>query len=306
MMDAHGIARVGVLAMGLGIGAAVASSPWTASADSSTDWLSDLFGGASAVPIFSTPDLNLAISVDGYSLLQEGAATATSGTGDFAIASGYGAEASALGGFGDVADASGTDAVAAAGGASGDTFDTAVDIGDNANGSPDAPFVPADHILGAYAGDGVGSSDTAIALGNNDFDVAGVGSNDSASVLANDSVVNAGGDLTNASLTGNQDVASVFDLLPGSFADYGSVAEAGASDTAPGNSDLAAVIFSPGGIADVQGVSDTYSIAEPFATDPVTGTAAATSGFLTDLLPGLSEGTASSGGNLLADLMSLF
>jgi hypothetical protein len=305
MMDAHGIARLGVLAVGFGIGAAVASSPGIASADASTDWLSDLFG-ASAVPVIPTPDLNLAISVDGYSLLQDGTATATSGTGDFAIASGDGAEASALGGFGDVADASGIDAVAAAGGASGDTFDTAVDIGDNANGSPDAPFVPGDYVLGAYAGDGVGSSDTAIAFGNNDFDVAGIGSNDSAFVLASDSFVNAGGDLTNASLTGNQDVATVLDLLPGSFADYGSAAEAGASDTAPGNSDLAAAIFSPGDIADVQGVSDMYSIAAPFATDPVTGTAAATSGFLTDLLPGLSEGTASSGGNLLADLLSLF
>jgi hypothetical protein len=305
MMDTRGIASLGVLVVGLGIGAAVASSPGIASADTSTDWLSDLFG-ASAIPVIPTPDLNLAISVDGYSLLQEGTATATSGTGDFAIASGDGAEASSLGGFGDVADASGTDAVAAAGGASGDTFDTAVDIGDNANGSPDAPFVPGDYVLGAYAGDGVGSSDTAIAFGNNDFDVAGIGSNDSAFVLASDSFVNAGGDLTNASLTGNQDVATVLDLLPGSFADYGSAAEAGASDTAPGNSDLAAAIFSPGDIADVQGVSDMYSIAAPFATDPVTGTAAATSGFLTDLLPGLSEGTASSGGNLLADLLSLF
>ena len=307
MMDARGVARLGVLAIGLSIGAAVASSPWIASADSSTDWLSDLFGAA-AVPIFSTSDLNLAISVDGYALLQDGTASATSGTGDFAIASGDGAHASALGGFGDVADASGTGALASAGGASGDTFDTAIDIGHNANGSPDAPFVPDDYVLGAYAGDGVGSSDTAIALGNNDFDVAGVGSNDSASVLANDSVVNAGGDLTNASLTGNQDVASVFDLLPGSFADYGSVAEAGASDTAPGNSDLAAAIFSPGEIVGVQGVNDTYSILSPLATDPVSGsTAAATSGdFLTDVLHGLGEGTASSGGNLLADLLSLF
>ena len=299
MKDARGIARLGVLAVGLGIGAAVASLPWIASADSSTDWLSDLFG-ASAVPIFSTSDLNLAISVDGYSLLQDGTATATSGTGDFAIASGDGADASAFGGFGDVAEASGTDAVAAAGGASGDTFDTAVDIGHNANGSPDAPFVPGDYVLGAYAGDGVGSSDTAIALGNNDFDVAGIGSHDSASVLASDSFVNAGGDLTNASLTGNQDVATVLDLLPGSFA------EAGASDTAPGNSDVAAAFFSPGEGTDVLGVNDTFSILSPLAIDPVTGTAAATSGFLTDLLPGLSEGTASSGGNLLADLLSLF
>ncbi len=306
MMDARGIARLGVLAVGLGVGAAVASAPGIASADSSTDWWSDLLGAA-AVPIFSTPVLNLAISVDGYSLLQDGNASATSGTGDFAIASGYGAEASAVGGLGDVAEASGTDAAAAAGGASGDTFDIAVDIGDNAHGSPDAPSVPADHVLGAYAGDGVGSSDTAIALGNSDFDVAGVGSNDSASVIANDSFVNAGGDLTNASLTGNHDIATVFDILPGSFADYGSAAEAGASDTAPGNSDLAAAIFSPSDTAAVQGVNDMYSIAVPFAPDPLSGSAAATSGdFLSALLPGLGEGTGSSGGNLLADLLALF
>ena len=305
MKESRGIARLGVLAVGLGIGAAVASSPGIASADSSTDWCSDLFG-ASAVPIFSTSDPNLAISFDGYSLLQDGTATATSGTGDFAIASGYGAEASAFGGFGDVAEASGTDAAAAAGGASGDTFDTAVDIGDNANGSPDAPFVPGDYVLGAYAGDGVGSSDTAIALGNNDFDIAGVGSNDSASVLANDSFVNAGGDLTNASLTGNHDVATVFDILPGSFADYGSFAEAGASDTAPGNSDLPPPSSVPARAPTFK-ASMTCSASCAVRADPLTGSAAATSGdFLADLLPGLSEGTASSGGNLLADLLSLF
>jgi hypothetical protein len=118
-------------------------------------------------------DLYLAISVD---RVLAATATATSGTGDFGIASGDGAQASALGGFGDVTEASGTDAVAAAGGAGGDTFDTAVDIGDNADGSPETPFVPGDYVLGAYARDGVGSSDTAIALGNNDFDVAGIGS----------------------------------------------------------------------------------------------------------------------------------
>jgi hypothetical protein len=117
----------------------------------------------------------LAISVDRV-LAATATATATSGTGDFGIASGDGAQASALGGFSDVTEASGTDAVAAAGGAGGDTFDTAVDIGDNADGSPETPFVPGDYVLGAYARDGVGSSDTAIGLGNNDFDVAGIGS----------------------------------------------------------------------------------------------------------------------------------
>jgi hypothetical protein len=42
MVNARGVARLGILAVGLGIGAAVASSPVIASADSSTDWLSGL------------------------------------------------------------------------------------------------------------------------------------------------------------------------------------------------------------------------------------------------------------------------
>jgi hypothetical protein len=306
MMDARGIARLGVLAMGLGIGAVVASSPGIASADSSTDWLSDVFG-ASAVPVFSIPDLNLAVSVDGYSLLQDGTASATSGTGDFAVAFGYGADASALGGFGDVAVASGNNAAAFAGGASGDTFDTAVDIGNNARVDPDAPILPAGYVDGAYAGDGVGSSDTAIAIGYRDFDVAGVGSHDSAPLFADSSVVDAGGSLTDPTLAGNHDLATVFDFLPGSYSEYGSFANAGSSDTASGNSDFAAAIFSPGDGANVEGVDDMYSIVSPLTTDPITGTAAATgSDFLANLLPGLGEGTASSGGNLLADLLSLF
>ncbi|MGA8329142.1 MAG: hypothetical protein WB777_07605 [Mycobacterium sp.] len=304
MMNARGIARLGVLAVGLGIGTAVA--PGIASADSSTDWLSNV-SGAAAIPVLPTSDLNLAISVDGYSLLQEGTASATSGTGDFAIAFGDGADASALGGFGDVATAAGTDAVAKAGGASAETFDTALDIGNNGNVDPDAPVLPAGYIDGAYAGDGTGSSDTAMEFGNNDFAVAGIGSNDSASVLASSSIADAGGNLTNAGLAGNNDIATVLDPLPGSYAEYPSYAEAGASDTAPGNSDFAAAIFSPGEGADVQGVNDIYSVVAPFATDPITGTAAATGGdLLTDLLPGLGEGTASSGANLLADLLSLF
>ncbi|MGA9491167.1 MAG: hypothetical protein WBV80_13095 [Mycobacterium sp.] len=249
----------------------------------------------------------MAISVDGYSLLQAGTASATSGTGDFAIAFGYGAEASAVGGVGDVAMASGADAAAFAGGATGDTFDTAVDIGNNAKIDPDAPILPPGYVDGAYAGDGVGSSDTAVAIGYRDFDVAGLGSHDSVSILANSSFADAGGDITNASLTGDHDIASVVDLLPGSYSEYPSYAEAGASDTAPGNSDFAAAIFSPGEGANVEGVNDMYSILAPFATDPITGTAAATGGdFLASLLPGVGEGTASSGGNLLADLLSLF
>src|SRR5271163_1105615 len=147
MVNARGVARVGILAVGLGIGAAVASSPGIASADSSTDWLSglgDLLGGGD-VPALTTPSsLDLAISYDGTSLFQSGDATATSGTGDFAIAYGAGANASATGGTGDYALASGTNALANAGGTSTDTGangDTAIDIGNNPNGvSSDGAF----------------------------------------------------------------------------------------------------------------------------------------------------------------------
>ena len=93
MLNARAIGRVGVLVAGLGIGAAFASIPGTASADSS-DWL------------FSTADND---------------ATATSGQGDIAIAIGDGASAKATGGSGDFALADGSDALANAGGHGGTT-----------------------------------------------------------------------------------------------------------------------------------------------------------------------------------------
>ncbi len=64
--------------MGLGIGLAVASTPVVAVADSSADWVNDLLGGA-ALPAPAIPDLNLAISIDGYSLVSKGTASADSG-----------------------------------------------------------------------------------------------------------------------------------------------------------------------------------------------------------------------------------
>ena len=74
MVDTRGFARLGMLAVGLGVGAAMAHSP-VASADSSTDWLSSidtlLSGGALPAP---SSGLDLAISFDGYSLVQDGSA----------------------------------------------------------------------------------------------------------------------------------------------------------------------------------------------------------------------------------------
>jgi hypothetical protein len=57
-------------------------------------------------------DLNIAISVDGVTLLQEGSATANSGSGDIAIAIGADTDATATGGFLDSATAIGTNAAA--------------------------------------------------------------------------------------------------------------------------------------------------------------------------------------------------
>jgi hypothetical protein len=88
MVNARGLTRLGMLAVGLGIGATVASTPGIASADS----------------------LDFQISIDGYDLLPtaDNSATATSGMGDFAIAFGAGATATATGGTGDFAMADGS------------------------------------------------------------------------------------------------------------------------------------------------------------------------------------------------------
>jgi hypothetical protein len=55
MVNVHGMARLGVLAVGLGIGAAWAQTP-VASADASGDWLSSIDGLLSgASPAAATP-----------------------------------------------------------------------------------------------------------------------------------------------------------------------------------------------------------------------------------------------------------
>ena len=96
------IGRVGGLAVALGIGAALAATPWT----------------ASAKPSVSTPHgPNVAVSIDGHSI-DLGSATATSsGTDSRAFA--LGADASATAGPGDTATAIGTNATANATGGTG-------------------------------------------------------------------------------------------------------------------------------------------------------------------------------------------
>src|SRR5580693_4921613 len=70
MVNTRGLARLGVLTVGLGIGAAWAHTP-VASADTSTDLLSSidsLLGGGGLSALSDPSGLNLAISFDGQSL----------------------------------------------------------------------------------------------------------------------------------------------------------------------------------------------------------------------------------------------
>jgi hypothetical protein len=175
MVNVHGMARLGVLAVGLGIGAGWAHMP-VASADSSGDWLSSidsLLSGASPAP--ATP-IDLAISFDGYSIYNGGgSAEADTNTGDYSLAIAYGDHATAIAGStGGVAVADGADAYAGAGTLG--TGDVAIADGSGAlawaaggNGDvAEAVGTNADAYAGA-AGMGVtgADSDTAIDIGNN-------------------------------------------------------------------------------------------------------------------------------------------
>ena len=191
MVNLRGLGRLGGLAIGLGIGAAVAHSP-VALADTSSDWLSSVDGllSGAAVEAPSSSALNLAISFDGTSLISDGSATAYSGTvGDYDLAIAYGANsfAAAGGGFFNyaLADGSGASAEAGADGGSGNNFDSATDIGNNTgvnDGSAaiNGSFNTANQI-GDNSGDGAGAyadagnGNTAIDIGNNSGEYDGVG-----------------------------------------------------------------------------------------------------------------------------------
>ena len=141
LKNVHGVARLGVLAVGIGIAAAWAHTPLASADTSSNDWLSSVDGFLSgASPAASPADFQ--ISFNGQDLFStvgnEASAYTTAGQYGLAIAYGDGATAYAEGGTGDYALASGTDANAEAGslasGATGNNFDTAVDIGNNGSG----------------------------------------------------------------------------------------------------------------------------------------------------------------------------
>jgi hypothetical protein len=190
IVNARRIARLGVLAVGLGIGAAVAAAPGSAWADSSTDWLSsvdNLLVGA--IPAADTSDVNMAISIDGVTVLQEGSAQAYSGSdGDIAMATGADDTAYAYG-TDNYADVLGTDDTGIAGGTT--AASATGSTGDNA-------FIDGNNDY-AFAGGTNGVDDGAEIFGNNDgaeagSSAAGNGSYDVAYVE--------GSDLGNANATG--------------------------------------------------------------------------------------------------------
>ena len=258
MVITRGAARLGMLAVGLGIGAAVAHTP-VASADSSGDWLSSidsvLSGGALPAPATS---LDYQISIDGYDLFPTAGntATATSGIGDIAIAYGDNSVAAAEGGFGDDAFADGAYATANAGdpttGATGNNFDFASATGGGSEavaGNGGAP-------------DTTGSSfDFASANGVSSFAVAGQnGSGDVASAVGPVSALSGGSN--NATDPANFDYAS-------------------ALDTTNTTSALGTQAVAGGGFSDLGGSNDTAFVIDPSGT--VGSTADAGLGFNSDL-----------------------
>jgi hypothetical protein len=196
MANTRGLARVGMLAVGLGVGAVVAHSP-VASADSSTDWLSSidtLLGGI--LPGQAASPLEFQISISGFDLLPktDNLATATSGNGDIAIAYGDGANATATGGVGNYALADGNYALASAGSLTGtnDNLDSAIDIGNNPDpstlvGDPDGAYAGAGSLIGGTdSSDGISSDDTAIDIGNNGVGSEGPGDGGNSGAFAGD------------------------------------------------------------------------------------------------------------------------
>jgi hypothetical protein len=161
MLRSRGLGRLRVLAVGLGIGAALGSTPGVALGDSSNDWLSSidqlLLGGlpvpaADAVqdmqisingtPLIDGPNTAFAFSGPGSIAIAIGDnsyASAQNGMFDFAFANGSNSFAEAEIGNFDVAVADGSDSVAKAGEYAGlvpgplspNNFDTALVFGDH-------------------------------------------------------------------------------------------------------------------------------------------------------------------------------
>jgi hypothetical protein len=279
------LTRLGMLAIGLGVGGAVAATPGIASADSSFDWLStvDSFLTGGAFPAATTPELNLAISFDGMSLFQDGTAHAYSGAnGDIAIANGAGSTAYAFGNN-NYASVDGTGSTAVAGAYS--------DSG--AGGSADnTAFVFGDHSFG-YAGTtdaaNPGNFNYAVIFGNDNGawaggNAAGSGSYDGAYVEGNN--------LGTANAQGADYLADILKF----YGDGGSTSAAAADST-----NLLSTTDPSGALADGQAFW-----ADLFSGD-TSGALTAGTNFWTDLVAAFDGGGAAADlSNFWTDLAGLF
>jgi hypothetical protein len=283
MANVRGFARLGTIAVGLGIGAAVAHSP-VASADTSTDWLSaiDTLLAGGAFPALVTPALDYQISFDGYDLFPTtgNLATASTAVGSFglAIAVGDGADASANSGNGNVAIDIGDNSGVANGVVADDgNGNFAIDVGNNSGVSDQVFADDGNNNVAIGFGNNSGTSDavfadegngnTAIDIGNNSAVSQGVsadegngntaiamGGNDSAGAYDGDNnyaeVVGPAGSSATA-FGGNHDISYILDP----FGSTASTADSGDG----GNFDLAAVLLTDG-TATAQGSDFLYDI----------------------------------------------
>jgi hypothetical protein len=262
MRHVNAIGRLGVLAIGLGIGAAV-SSTGTASAD------------------------DFQISIDGFDLFPTAGNTAiaTSGMGDMAIAIGPHSEAFAGGGFGDVAIADGTGNIGAfatagdpAAGASGSNFDFASASGNDI-------FANAGNAFGVFP-DTTGSSfDFASALGFSSVaNAGGNGSGDYASAVG-EAVRSTAGSSSNAANPANFDSASVLGNLFTSTTNPTEAIAGGVGNGLGGSNDVAFVndLFGTLGSSADAGSGHIFDLAGALGDNL---NAVATSGdFLAQILP---------------------
>jgi hypothetical protein len=275
MRHARRIGRLGMLAAGLGIGAALAGTPGVASADSPFGLTPTELADVDQVLrlLFDPSGADIQVSVDGMDLFPTAGntATANSGMGDIAIAVGTGANANSAGpafpfgiplggGIGDVAFANGPGSTADAGilGSASFDFVYASGPGSFANAELGATLDVASAVgTGSHAVVGVGDTlDTAFAngpesfanVGLGEYDLAyagaissanaGVGTSDTAIAIGGGNA-NAEGFLSNALADGNNTTADANGgILNSAFASGGN-AEA---DAVTGNSDYASVI----------------------------------------------------------------
>jgi len=221
MSHAKAIGRLGLLAVGLCIGAAVAATPGIATADSTgVDAAAFDPSALIADPAPAVSGLNLAISIDGYTLLHEGSATAYSGTDDIAIAYGSDAIASANVGTGDYSFADGTDAQAYSGigndnsaTALGSDSYASVGSGDGNTGFADGT----DTQVTAGGEPNLGTVDTVEVAGNDNY----------ASAIGNNDIAVAEAAIDGSSVTSTGDIATVVGNSSDAYAGVGSYDFAG-------------------------------------------------------------------------------